>query len=138
MFAKHVVITLAVGAAIYFLIWPHRPAVWTITPIAGVCLVSAGFILWTIARFQLGSAFAVTAQARQLVTQGLYSKIRNPIYVFGSWMIIGVILLVERPIWLLVFLVLIPLQLWRAGKESSVLEAAFGEEYRKYRAGTWF
>ena len=36
------------------------------------------------------------------------------------------------------FVVLIPLQIWRAGKESAVLEAAFGDEYRKYKAGTWF
>ena len=41
-------------------------------------------------------------------------------------------------VWLLVFVVLIPLQIWRARKESGVLEAAFGEQYRKYRAGTWF
>ena len=40
--------------------------------------------------------------------------------------------------WLPVFVLLIPLQLWRARKESAVLEAAFGDEYRAYRAGTWF
>jgi protein-S-isoprenylcysteine O-methyltransferase Ste14 len=32
----------------------------------------------------------------------------------------------------------IPLQIWRAKKESSVLESAFGDEYRSYRAKTWF
>ncbi len=138
MLSKHVLITVIVGAALSFSIWRHLPAAWTTMPIVGACLLCPGFILWTIARLQLGNSFAVTAQARHLVTHGLYSKIRNPIYFFGSWVIIGLILLVERPIWLLIFLILIPLQIWRAGKESSVLEAAFGEEYRTYRAGTWF
>jgi protein-S-isoprenylcysteine O-methyltransferase Ste14 len=52
--------------------------------------------------------------------------------------IAGLILVLGRPIWLLLFLIVIPLQIWRARKESDVLEAAFGEEYRKYRASTWF
>jgi protein-S-isoprenylcysteine O-methyltransferase Ste14 len=52
--------------------------------------------------------------------------------------IAGAILLFGRPVYLLIFVAIIPLQLWRASKESAVLEAAFGEEYRKYRAGTWF
>jgi len=100
--------------------------------------VAVGFILWTLARFQLGNSLTVSAQAKQLVTHGLYSTIRNPIYVFGSTMIAGLILLMGRPVWLLVFVVIIPLQLWRAGKESQVLETEFGEAYRRYRASTWF
>lgn len=106
--------------------------------IVGLCLGAAGFVLWTIARFQLGSSFAVTAQARHLVTHGLYSKFRNPIYLFGSFVIAGGILSVQRPLLLLIFLVLIPIQIWRAGKESRVLEDKFGDDYRKYRAQTWF
>jgi len=138
MIGKHVVITLIVGGAICFLFWKNAPAAWTAVRIAGTFLIAVGFVLWTIARFQLGASFAVTAQARQLVTRGLYSKIRNPIYVFGSCVIAGAILVFTRPIGLLVFVVIIPAQLWRAKKESAVLEAAFGDEYRKYRAGTWF
>jgi len=138
MIGKHVVLTLIVGGALGALFWQHAPAAWTAVRIVGTCLIVVGFVLWTVARFQLGSAFAVTAQAKQLVTRGLYWKIRNPIYVFGSCVIAGGILVFTRPIWLLIFAIIIPLQIWRAGKESSVLEAAFGEEYRRYRAGTWF
>jgi protein-S-isoprenylcysteine O-methyltransferase Ste14 len=138
MIGKHVGLTLIVGAGICALLWQYPPAAWTAMPIAGLCLLGVGFVLWTVARFQLGSSFAVTAQARQLVTRGIYSKIRNPIYVFGSCVIAGGLLLFGRPIWSLIFAVIIPLQIWRAGKESGVLEAKFGEEYRKYRAGTWF
>jgi protein-S-isoprenylcysteine O-methyltransferase Ste14 len=138
MIGKHIALTLMVAAAITIATWQYRPAVWTPMPIFGLCVGVAGFILWTIARFQLGSAFAVTAQARHLVTHGLYSRFRNPIYLFGSFVIAGGILFAQRPMLLLIFLVLIPLQFWRAGKESKVLEEKFGDEYRQYRAHTWF
>lgn len=138
MIGKHIVLTLVVGIGIGALIWQRSPTEWTAVRIVGMCLLVVGFIFWTVARFQLGASFAVTAQARQLVTRGLYSKLRNPIYVFGSCVIAGAILLFTKPMGLLIFAVIIPLQIWRAGKESAVLEAAFGEEYRKYRAGTWF
>jgi protein-S-isoprenylcysteine O-methyltransferase Ste14 len=138
MVGKHSVLTLVVGGAIGVLLWQHPPVAWTVLPITGLCLLIAGFILWTVARFQLGASFAVKAEARQLVTRGMYSKIRNPIYVFGSMVMASGILVFGKPVWLLIFLLVIPLQIWRTGKESAVLEAAFGEEYRKYRSGTWF
>ena len=40
--------------------------------------------------------------------------------------------------WLLLLLVLIPIQIVRAHQEARVLEDKFGDEYRKYRQGTWF
>jgi len=138
MIGKHIVLTLMIAAAITIATWQYRPAVWTPMAIVGLLLGVSGFVLWTIARFQLGSSFAVTAQARHLVTHGLYSRLRNPVYVFGSFVIAGGILFVQRPILLLIFLVIIPIQVWRAGKESKVLEEKFGDEYRRYRAQTWF
>lgn len=138
MIPTNVVLTFIVGGALGLIIWQHPPAAWGVMPVIGACLLVAGFVLWTTARFQLGKSFAVTPQAKQLVTRGLYSKMRNPIYLFGSCVFAGLILMLGHPLWLLVFVILIPLQIWRARKEASVLEAAFGEEYRKYRAGTWF
>lgn len=138
MVGANIALTLLVGAGLGLMVWEHPPAAWTAMHVAGVCLLSVGFILWTTARFQLGRSLTISAQARQLVTRGLYSKIRNPIYVFGSCVIAGLILVLGRPVWLLAFLIVIPLQIWRARKESSVLEGTFGEEYRRYRAATWF
>ena len=138
MIAINTALTVIVGLVFAFIIRQYPAHERTPMQIAGICLLVVGFFLWTTARFQLGKSLAVTAQAKKLVTYGLYSKIRNPIYVFGSCTIIGLILTLGRPIWLLVFVAIIPLQLWRAGKESSVLESAFGDEYRKYRASTWF
>jgi protein-S-isoprenylcysteine O-methyltransferase Ste14 len=138
MIGKHIVLTFVVGTGLFFLLRQFPLTGWGTIQIVGACLLGVGFIMWTVARFQLGSSFAVTAQARHLVTHGLYSKIRNPIYVFGSCVIAGVILVAGRPIFLLIFAAIIPLQIWRGRKEASVLEEKFGEEYRQYRAGTWF
>jgi protein-S-isoprenylcysteine O-methyltransferase Ste14 len=138
MIGKHIVLTLIVGIGLLFLSRQFPFARWGTMQIVGACLLGGGFVLWTVARFQLGNSFAVTAQARQLVTHGLYSKIRNPIYVFGSCIIAGVILMAGHPIFLLIFAVIIPLQIWRGRREASVLEEKFGDEYRQYRAGTWF
>lgn len=138
MIGKHIVLTLLVGGGACELLWRNPPAEWNGVRIVGMGLVVVGFILWTIAPFQLGASFALKAEARKLVTGGLYSKIRNPIYLFGSWVVAGGILVFGKPVWLLIFVLLIPLQIWRAGKESAVLEAAFGDQYRSYKAGTWF
>jgi protein-S-isoprenylcysteine O-methyltransferase Ste14 len=137
MIGANIALTLIVGTALGCLVWKYSPAPWAPMGLVGISLMCAGFVMWTIARFQLGSSFGVTAQARQFVTRGLYSKIRNPIYIFGSCVIAGLVLAIERPIWLLVFLAIIPMQMRRAGKEARVLEEKFGEQYRRYRAGTW-
>ena len=113
-------------------------AVWHVRQILGIILALAGFILWMQARFQLGSSFTVTAQARKLVTTGLYSKFRNPIYFFGGVAFAGLFIVIGNPIVFLVFLLLYSHQLLRIRKEGKVLEQAFGEEYRQYKAKTWF
>jgi protein-S-isoprenylcysteine O-methyltransferase Ste14 len=135
---KQLVMTLVAVAALGIIVWKFRASISTWWQVLGLILLLTGFVLWTIARFQLGASFAVTAQARQLVTRGIYSKIRNPIYIFGSWLIAGAFLVIGRPLWLLIFVIIIPMQIWRARKEAAVLEAKFGDEYRAYRASTWF
>jgi protein-S-isoprenylcysteine O-methyltransferase Ste14 len=126
------------SAMIGYLFWLHRNEPWGPMRIAGACMIVFGFVMWAMARFQLGKAFSVKAQASVLVTRGIYSRIRNPIYVFGSIMIAGMLLFFLKPIGLLLFLALIPMQVVRARKESAVLEAAFGDEYRAYKRQTWF
>jgi len=77
-------------------------------------------------------------QARRLVTQGLYSKIRNPIYFFGLILFAGLRLAIHRgDLWIILPIALV-LQLIRARREAKVLETAFGENYQAYRRQTWF
>jgi len=137
MVIQNILLTLIAAGAAAYAGWELAPAIWTPLRVVGLCLAVAAFMLWTVARFQLGTSLTVTAKAKQLVARGVYSRIRNPIYLFGSLFLTGYILLLGRPWWLLVFVGLLPLQIWRARKEAQVLEAKFGEEYRRYRAGTW-
>jgi len=104
----------------------------------GTVLAMVGVSFIGLARFQLGRSFSIKAEAHALVTTGLYSKIRNPIYVFGLVMLIGLVLVLQRPgLWILLVVVAIG-QTVRARQEAQVLEAAFGEQYREYRRKTWF
>jgi protein-S-isoprenylcysteine O-methyltransferase Ste14 len=112
--------------------------VWTPWQIVGLAIFVPAFLLFVLARIELGRAFSVKAKASTLVTTGLYARIRNPIYVFGGLMSVGMIIFAHRPWWLLIWVPLIPLQLLRVRKEERVLEAKFGDAYRDYKRRTWF
>lgn len=137
-FKTALTVVVVVGALVYIL-W-KQTALGPMTPMRdiGLALVAVGLAGWVTARIQLGRSFSVRAKATELVTRGIYSKIRNPVYVFGTVFIVGIILWIGRPEILVVLLVLVPMQVLRARKEAQVLEAKFGDAYRAYRARTWF
>lgn len=124
---------IAILAAIAFLPTPWNWAHWL-----GLAIAMPAVVLLFAARYQLGRSFSVTPQARQLVSHGIYSRIRNPIYVFSALLIFSFLLALQRPILFLLLAILIPVQIIRAGQESKVLEEKFGDEYRQYKQSTWF
>src|SRR3954451_24951737 len=95
---------------------------WNATHWVGLAIAAPALVLLLVARFQLGGSFSITPQARRLVTHGLYSKIRNPIYFFGEFVIAGASLAIHRPLLLVVLAIVTPVQIVRARKESKVLE----------------
>ena len=95
-------------------------------------------ILWFVARRQLGVAFSVRPEARQLVTTGLYARLRHPIYVFGTMAFLLVLLALQGWQALAIWAILIPVQVIRARREEAVLAEAFGAGYEAYRRSTWF
>jgi protein-S-isoprenylcysteine O-methyltransferase Ste14 len=114
----------------------ERP--WTALRVAGAILAVVGYILFVTARLQLGKSFSVTAQAKELVTLGLYSRIRNPIYIFVDVMWLGLIVALSL-YWLFVpFLGLLVLHVFRGRREAKVLHDRFGQTYIDYRKQTWF
>ena len=115
-----------------------RSMPWTPAHIAGVAIALPAVLLLIVARLQLGRAFSVQAKASVLVTTGLYSRIRNPIYLSGALVIFGLVVFTGQPWFLLIFAVVIPMQIVRSRNEAQVLEEKFGEEYRAYRRRTWF
>jgi len=132
-------ITLAVGIVVLVVIG-LRMAGAPLTPmrIVGLAIAVPSAVLFVVARMQLGSAFSIEAKASKLVTAGIYSRIRNPIYVFGGLLLAGLALIAGRPILLLLLLVLIPLQAARVRREEQVLAEKFGDEYAEYKRKTWF
>lgn len=134
----NVITLMVIVAAVVVFLWYALSLPLTPMRLAGLALIIPAFVLFLVARMQLGDAFSIKAKASELVTTGIYSRIRNPIYVFGGLMLAGLILWFERPLFLLVFAVLIPLQIMRVRKEEQVLEARFGTAYLEYKQKTWF
>lgn len=96
------------------------------------------FVLLLLSRRKLGKSFSVTPQAKQLVTTGLYAKVRHPMYLFLDLFFLAVIILADRPLLLILWGALVVFQSLRAKREEKVLAEAFGEEFEKYRKQTWF
>lgn len=112
--------------------------VWTPWQIVGAAIFVPSCLLFVLARIELGRAFSIKAKASTLVTTGIYARIRNPIYVFGLLMSAGIFIFIHRLWLLLIWVPLIPLQVFRVRKEEQVLEAKFGDAYRDYKRRTWF
>ncbi len=129
---------IVVAAALLLWFTVFYPGAWDLQRVIGTALMIIGLGGIATARYQLGRSFSVSAQARQLVTHGLYAKIRNPIYVFGTVLIAGLVLIVRRPALWAFFAAMVIVQILRARREARVLEAAFGDAYREYRSKTWF
>ena len=133
------VITLAIATVGLLLFAVHAAGLpWTPAHVAGAAIALPSFLLVVVARMQLGGAFSVTAKASTLVTADLYSRIRNPIYVFSALMILGIVIWTGRPLLLLVFAVLVPMQIYRSRNEEQVLTEKFGAAYLEYKKTTWF
>jgi protein-S-isoprenylcysteine O-methyltransferase Ste14 len=138
------VVTILVAAALLVAIpwnayhrWESGRA-WDPLTIAGLAIAIFGLTLLLVARIQLGNAVSFGAEANKLITTGLYSKFRNPVYVFGILGIAGLAMYLHSWPLAVAVALMIPFQARRAHNEAKVLEEAFGDEYRAYRAKTWF
>jgi protein-S-isoprenylcysteine O-methyltransferase Ste14 len=110
---------------------------WTALRILGAVLAIAGYSMFVTARLQLGKSFSVTPQAKELVTSGLYSRIRNPIYVFVDVMIFGSILALHLYWLFAIYPLLVAMHVFRARREGKVLQEKFGQAYVDYCNQTW-
>ena len=123
---------------LYVLVPGVRERPWTAVRIAGAILAVIAYALVFAARIQLGRSFSVRPQAKELVTHALYSRIRNPMYVFVDIMLFGLILALHLH-WLFLMLpALLVFQARQARSETKVLQEKFGQAYLDYRKRTWF
>jgi len=109
-----------------------------IQTLIGMLTALISILLAQLARMQLGKSFSVTPKAKALVTHGLYSRIRNPMYLFLDFAICGIALAVHHWSVLLLLVILVPLQIRNSRKERDLLHEKFGEQFEIYRRDTWF
>lgn len=129
-------ILYAVLAAIFFILtWSD---VSKLNHYIGVYITFLAFVLWIIARIQLGNAFSIGAKASQLVTTGLYSKLRHPVYYFSILAVLGIGVYIWSPFVFIPIVLLVGLEVYRIRNEEQVLTARFGKAYKEYKTTTWF
>jgi protein-S-isoprenylcysteine O-methyltransferase Ste14 len=134
----HVWFPALVGLLAIAEIFRAAPALHGLLRWLGLLLALIGLAGVILARHTLGKSFSWIPKATGLVTTGIYSRIRNPIYVSGMFLVVGIGLILRRFEMLVIIAVLIPMQILRARREAAVLEAKFGDAYREYRKQSWF
>ena len=106
--------------------------------VLGGIIAVPSFVLWFVAKLQLGHSFTFKAEARELVTHGLYSRIRHPIYFFSTLALLGIGICLRSWYFYAYLGITVAGQLWRIHREERVLREKFGPAYLDYRRRTWF
>ncbi|MDD2213531.1 MAG: isoprenylcysteine carboxylmethyltransferase family protein [Oscillospiraceae bacterium] len=103
--------------------------------IAASLLIPGGVVLWLLALFQ--SKIETRILRNQLVTDGVYAWVRNPIYSSFLFICSGVLLLAVN-LWLLILPVCfwLFLTLLLRQTEEKWLQEAYGADYKAYCART--
>ncbi len=103
----------------------------------GATLVVAGLGVYASSLFGLGDSWRLGIDRESpggLVTDGIYSWTRNPIYVGLDLVVVGMFLLEGRLIFLVLALAILLLLHDQVRIEEEFLEETFGSDYRDYRA----
>ncbi len=106
----------------------------------GFSLYISGGLLIIVARAQLGrfgTGELITEEDHQLITQGVYNYIRNPMYSGGLIATIGFCLVFRCIITLIIMFVYYFLLIrMRINEEERILEKKFGEKFEEYKKNT--
>jgi protein-S-isoprenylcysteine O-methyltransferase Ste14 len=73
---------VAVGVLFWLLATWTTP--WNVQRYVGTVLAVLGISFVAVARYQLGNSFSIKPEAHQLVTNGIYSRIRNR-FTCSAW-----------------------------------------------------
>ena len=128
-----------VGPAILASILLDGPAL----RLLGAALGSAGLLVYSIALHDLGASWRLgldRIRPGPLVTGGIYSRMRHPIYVAFDLLLVGTFLVFDRFVFLLLALVMVPLLDAVMRREERFLTGLYGDAYRDYcsRVGRYF
>lgn len=105
----------------------------------GFFLILVGLFLWVMGEVALGGKFNPFFEPRNLITTGIYSKTRHPIYIGLFFLCLGLNLLTGSVGGLIMTLfVLLPILLFTRVSEEVKLMKRFGERYLRYKRETLF
>ena len=103
----------------------------------GIALIVAGYGATLRCYAAMGDSWRIGINQQEknmLVTTGPYRRVRHPIYLFQSMMLVGVAFLLPTPISLLILGVHLCCVLVKAADEEEYLLAIHGHRYDTYRS----
>lgn len=102
----------------------------------GIPFICIGFGFWISGVVHLGKAFHGLPRANKLVTTGIYSTIRHPVYI-GSVLVFSGISIITLHLWVVAATILLFfIQFIRSRIENCLLEQHFGHKYEIYKRKT--
>lgn len=104
----------------------------------GSILSIIGLVVWWFGKITLHDAFTSMPKANRIIKNGIYSKIRHPIYAGLSIMLMGWMFLFHNWIAYTICGITIITLIIRAYFEEKILTEKFGKAYINYRKNTWF
>lgn len=111
---------------------------WAAQAVAAVVLVAAGLaiVLAGIRRFaRAGTRVEPWAPSSAIVSDGIYGRTRNPMYIGMAVTMLGMALILASPAALVMVAVgVLVVDRFVIRREEAYLETKFGDEYRKYRS----
>ncbi len=113
----------------------QREGPWTFVRLLGLVLILLGLGVLTVARVQFERQYA---KHPGLVTHGVYSRLRHPIYIFSTVAFAGLLLFLDEPLGVLGLLPFQFVLFHLARREERQLEGLYGQEYLIYKRQTWF
>jgi protein-S-isoprenylcysteine O-methyltransferase Ste14 len=116
-------------------IWLPEQPIGLALSVASVLLMVGGLAFCVYTVFHLGRSFSVMAEARHLVVDGPYARIRHPLYLGEAVATLGLTLQFFSAFALLIMSLQLAFQIVRMRNEEAVLARMF-PEYRDYKMRT--
>ncbi len=106
--------------------------------VIGVIVTGLSFALWIVSRVQLGNAFSLAPKSKFIVSTGIYSKLRHPVYYFSITAVLGLAVYSLNAFVFVALVALILVEIIRIRAEEKLLLSSFGKQYLEYKKSTWF
>ncbi len=134
-FSPRIAALMGMGLAYLLLLFPRADQqVWY--DLASSTLLFIGNFLCLISVTTLGRSLSIMPEARKLVTDGVYTHIRHPLYLAEMISDLGILLQYRSFITVVILMAVFYFQLRRIHWEEQILAETF-PEYKIYRCTSW-